>query len=138
MEAVSWSHIGIFIGCLVVLLGLLLAMKWLFVRQPPIEAEFATKAELRSLEESLDVRLDTIDDAMASQERRLEESAVERVRMLNASINATRSGLDAKLEDVRKELDGKLEDVRKELDGKITGVPEAVLEVLSKTGHLAK
>lgn len=54
MESVSFTQVGVFIGCLIVLVGLALAIKSFFHRDPPLHREYVGRAEHDRLSERVD------------------------------------------------------------------------------------
>ncbi|ACB76689.1 hypothetical protein [Opitutus terrae] len=53
METVSFTQIGVFIGCLIVLVALAAAVKSLFHREPPLHREYITRDEVEKIEKRL-------------------------------------------------------------------------------------
>ena len=97
---------------LALLLGIALVVFKLFRRQPPIEAEFATRAELSSAEHRMETR-------MASLEMRLEQRL---------------AGIDAKRSEQIASLHEKIEDTALATRREVADVREAVADT-NKTVH---
>lgn len=54
MESVTFAQIGLFVACLVVILGVAVAIKVLINRDPALHREYATKAEHAALKAEVD------------------------------------------------------------------------------------
>lgn len=91
---------GVTITLLIIAAGLVTFNK-LFVRKPSIDAEFATKAELRELEKDMDARFDKLDTSLDTKLAVLDAKRSRQVAQLHEDIRS----VDAKVERILGRLD---------------------------------
>lgn len=110
MESVSFTHIGIFIGCLAVLFGLALVIKQLLQRDPPLHREYVDRvsydrdreeirSQLAAMEQASKYSRAAIYDKLNEQSRQLAQTS-EKSDLTYAQVQ----NLDAKMDQVLQRL----------------------------------
>lgn len=110
MESISFTHIGIFIGCLVVLVVLALSLKQLLQRDPPLHREYVdrmsydrdreeTRAQLTAMEQASKFSRAAIYEKLNEQSRQLAQTS-EKSDLTYAQVQ----NLDAKMDQVLQRL----------------------------------
>lgn len=103
-EAWLWSFAA--------LLAITLAVKKLFHRSPAIEAEFATKTELRAVEAKIDSHIGRIENKLDERLDALDVKRSRQVAVLHEEIRSTERALSTQIKSVAENtafIRGKLE-----------------------------
>ena len=115
MESVTATQIGVFIGCLIALLGLVALIKQIFTRSPALHQEFASKKELTELNEQFND---------------LKKTVEENFKELRKERSVSTANLYKRVEESDDKNQQITEELRKETKSDIAGVQERVHELL--------
>lgn len=86
--------------CAAAVMAMVVMGKKLFVRKPPIEAEFASKADCLTRHNDLRKELDRLWDTQRTEMEKLREQFAETVSALAANIERSRKELDSSIADL--------------------------------------
>lgn len=127
MESVSFTQFGVFVGCIVVLLGIAATVKSLFTRQPPLHREYVDRASYEADKKKLE-------DEQARQSRNRKERynlEEQREQARAAAIADLKARSEAQGEAIR-QLSGEVG----EMQGRIDAIPGRTIELLRGTKGL--
>jgi predicted Holliday junction resolvase-like endonuclease len=127
MESVTFTQFGVFVGCIVVLLGIAATVKSLFTRQPPLHREYVDRATYEADKKKLD-------DEQARQSRNRKERynlEEQREQARTAAIADLKARSEAQGEAIR-QLSGEVS----EMQGRIDAIPGRTIELLRGTKGL--
>lgn len=127
MESVTSTQIGIFIGCLIVLVSFASALKNLFTRQPPLHREYVDRVSYEADKKKLE-------DEQARQSRNRKERYVieeSREQARAAAIADLKARSEAQGEAI-KQLSGEVGEIQTRIDA----IPGRTIELLKGTKGL--
>lgn len=84
MESVTFVQVGVFVGCLIVLLGLVLMIKALSKREPALTEEFVTRREFIVLENRIDLKMDELGKQITANSQAGEDRVIKLHNRLNS------------------------------------------------------
>jgi hypothetical protein len=115
------SQLGTWLVCLAATLFIIDLARRVFVRKPPVEAEFATKAELASLKSEILSRQEKEYEKLDAALRNLEVSVRTEIRTFTMKLDAVPSELNLASERRATEIHKRVNELER-LTGKLEGV----------------